>query len=262
MTSVNPEQIANMTAKAVKELWQSADINEYPALAQILSQDSRAVIKKQAQTLKRYYDKHCAILEKTARMKAFELQCYDEGYQIIGGSDEVGRGPLAGPVVCAAVILPKDSAIMYVDDSKKLSAKMREALDRQIRAEALSITVGLRTPEQIDAMNILEATKSAMSEAISQLDPQPELMLIDALTIEAQTEVRSIIHGDATCYSIAAASIVAKVYRDRLMHEYHAQYPEYGFDRNVGYGTAEHIAAIKKYGLTPIHRRSFVQNFV
>lgn len=262
MTSVNPEQIAGMTAKAVRELCQSADINDYPALAQVLSQDSRAAVQKQAQSLSRQYEKHCAACQKSAQMKAIELRCYSEGFKVIGGSDEVGRGPLAGPVVCAAVIMPKDSAILHVDDSKKLSAKMREALDQQIRAEALSVAIGLRTPQQIDAMNILEATKSAMSEAVSRLDPQPDLMLIDALTIETQAEVRGIVHGDATCYSIAAASIVAKVYRDQLMHEYHKQYPEYGFDRNVGYGTAEHIAAIKKYGLTPIHRRSFVKNFV
>lgn len=213
MTSVNPEQIASMTAKAVRELCQSVDINDYPALAQVLSQDSRAAVKKQGQSLARQYEKHCAAVRKTARMKAVEEGFYGEGFQRIGGSDEVGRGPLAGPVVCAAVILPRDSAILHVDDSKKLSAKMREALDAQIRAEALSVTIGLRTPEQIDAMNILEATKSAMGEAVSQLDPQPDLMLIDALTIETQAEVRGIVHGDATCYSIAAASIVAKVYR-------------------------------------------------
>ena len=262
MTSVNPEQIASMPAKAVRELCQSVDIDDYPALAQVLSQDSRAAVKKQGQSLERQYEKRCAAVRKTAQMKAVEEGFYGEGFQRIGGSDEVGRGPLAGPVVCAAVSLPRDSAILHVDDSKKLSAKMREALDVQIRAEALSVAIGLRTPEQIDALNILEATKSAMSEAVSQLDPQPDLMLIDALTIETQAEVRGIVHGDATCYSIAAASIVAKVYRDKLMHAYHEQYPEYGFDRNVGYGTAEHIAAIKKYGLTPIHRRSFVKNFL
>ncbi|MEG0310931.1 MAG: ribonuclease HII, partial [Eubacterium sp.] len=201
------------------------------------------------------------VLKKLENMKAIETKYHQDGYAFVCGIDEVGRGPLAGPVVCAAVIMPEDSKILYVDDSKKLSAKMRETLNEQILQEALAVEFGVRTPEEIDRMNILGATKDAMEGAVSALSIKPDILLIDAVTIHTPIETRAIIHGDAVCYCIAAASIVAKVHRDEMMKAYHALYPEYGFDRNMGYGTVEHIEAIKKYGLTPIHRLSFVKNF-
>ena len=179
------------------------------------------------------------------------------------GIDEVGRGPLAGPVCACAVILPSDHLILWLNDSKKLSAKKRESLYEVIMAEAVSIGMAMEPPEVIDDINILQATYSAMRKAVMSMNPQPEFLLNDAVTIPGiEIPQCPIIHGDATSVSIAAASIIAKVTRDRLMEEYDALYPMYGFARNKGYGTAEHIAALKKYGPCPIHRRSFIGHFV
>ncbi|MBR5421899.1 MAG: ribonuclease HII [Lachnospiraceae bacterium] len=181
----------------------------------------------------------------------------------IAGIDEVGRGPLAGPVVACAVILPKDCGLLYLNDSKKLSEKKREELYDLILAEAVSVGLGSRDASRIDEINILNATYEAMREAIGKLDPQPELCLNDAVTIPG-VNIRQlpIIKGDAKSASIAAASIVAKVTRDRLMTKLDKEYPEYGFAANKGYGTAVHIAALKQYGPCPLHRRSFIGNFV
>ncbi len=177
------------------------------------------------------------------------------------GIDEAGRGPLCGPVAAACVVMPKEPLLLYVDDSKKLTEKRREALYDQILETAIYARVILASPEEIDRVNILQATKNAM--AIAAKDAPCDLFLVDAIDrLDVPGEVRGIVHGDAVCYSIAAASILAKVTRDRIMREYDAQYPEFGFARNKGYGTAEHIAALKKYGPTPIHRRSFIGNFV
>ena len=177
------------------------------------------------------------------------------------GIDEAGRGPLCGPVAAACVVMPEEPLLLYVDDSKKLTEKRREALYDQILETAIYARVILASPEEIDRVNILQATKNAM--AIAAKDAPCDLFLVDAIDrLDVPGEVRGIVHGDAVCYSIAAASILAKVTRDRIMREYDAQYPEFGFARNKGYGTAEHIAALKKYGPTPIHRRSFIGNFV
>ena len=181
----------------------------------------------------------------------------------ICGIDEVGRGPFAGPVVAGAVILPKDCDILYINDSKKLSEKVRDRLYDEIKEKAVSAAVGIVEPARIDEINILQATYEAMRIAISKLDPKPDLLLNDAVTIPGVDIMQvPIIKGDAKSISIGAASIFAKVTRDRLMMEYDKQYPEYGFAKNVGYGTAEHIAALKKYGPTPIHRRSFIHDYV
>lgn len=177
------------------------------------------------------------------------------------GIDEAGRGPLCGPVAAACVVMPPEPLLLYVDDSKKLSEKRREELYEQIMKTAVYARVVLASPEEIDRYNILNATKMAMAEAAK--DAPCDLFLVDAIkALPVNGEVRGIVHGDALCYSIAAASILAKVTRDRLMREIDAQYPEFGFAKNKGYGTAEHIAALKKYGPTPVHRRSFIGHFV
>ena len=195
------------------------------------------------------------------KMKEYEKKYSDREY--ICGIDEVGRGPLAGPVVTGAVILPKDCDILYLNDSKQLSEKKREELYEQIMSKAVAVGIGYNSPERIDTINILNATYEAMAEAISKLSVKPDILLNDAVTIPGvDIEQVPIIKGDAKSISIAAASIVAKVTRDRLMVEYDKVYPEYGFASNKGYGSAAHIEALKKYGPTPIHRRSFIGNFV
>ena len=177
------------------------------------------------------------------------------------GIDEAGRGPLCGPVAAACVVMPAEPLLLYVDDSKKLSEKRREALYDQILETALYARVILASPEEIDRVNILQATKNAM--ALAAKDAPCDLFLVDAIDkLDVPGEVRGIIHGDAVCYSIAAASILAKVTRDRIMREYDEMYPQYGFLKNKGYGTAQHIAALKEYGPCPAHRRSFIGNFV
>ena len=194
-------------------------------------------------------------------MKRFEKE-YDS-YSYICGIDEVGRGPLAGPVVAGTVILPKNCDILYLNDSKQLSEKKREELYEVIMEKAVSTGLGFVTPERIDEINILQATYEAMRMAIGELDPVPDLLLNDAVTIpEVTIRQVPIIKGDAKSISIAAASIIAKVTRDRLMAEYEKTYPGYGFAANKGYGSAEHIAAIRELGPTPIHRRSFIRNFL
>ena len=176
---------------------------------------------------------------------------------------EVGRGPLAGPVVAAAVILPKDAEILYLNDSKKLSAKRREELYDEIQEKAIAIGIGMAGPARIDEINILQATYEAMRQAIGQLSVEPEVLLNDAVTIpEVVIPQVPIIKGDAKSVSIAAASVIAKVTRDRLMEEYDQVLAGYGFADNKGYGSAEHIAALRKLGPTPIHRRTFIKNFV
>ena len=200
-------------------------------------------------------------LERIESLMVFEHRF--EEYGLIAGIDEVGRGPLAGPVMAGAVILPKDHPILYLNDSKKLSEKKREELYDVIMKEALAVGIGMASEQRIDEINILNATYEAMREAIGKLVPGPDVLLNDAVKIPGVT-IRQvpIIKGDAKSASIAAASIVAKVTRDRLMVQYDEIYPGYGFARNKGYGTAEHIAALKEMGPCPIHRRSFITHFV
>ena len=192
----------------------------------------------------------------------YERALTEKGYHFIAGVDEVGRGPLAGPVVCAAVIMPLDDLVIGVDDSKKLSEKKRVALAEEIKAKALAYTIVEIDEKTIDEINILEATKLGMKRAIETLELTPDIVLTDGnMTIDISTPQKSVIHGDALSYSIGAASIVAKVYRDNLMDEYAKSYPAYAFDKNKGYGTAVHINAIKEQGLCPIHRRTFTKKF-
>ena len=200
-------------------------------------------------------------LARLEAMKEFERE-YD-GCSLICGVDEAGRGPLAGPVAAGAVILPKDCTILYLNDSKKLSEKRREELFLEIREKAVSYSVGIVGPERIDEINILQATYEAMRQAVSGLGVVPDLLLNDAVTIpELAIPQVPIIKGDAKSVSIAAASILAKVTRDHLMEEYDRQFPQYGFAKHKGYGTAAHVAAIREFGPCTIHRRSFLKNIL
>lgn len=213
-------------------------------------------------------------LERLKEIKKIEDDLYLKGVKSIAGIDEAGRGPLAGPVVVACVVMPQDSMIEGVNDSKKVSEKKREKLYEQIIEESIAYGVGIISQEEIDRINILNATKEGLTMAIKEMEKdlkekqrgfeKPEIILVDALT-KIDTDgisYRSIIKGDAKSYSIAAASIIAKVTRDRIMRQWSEVYPMYGFEKHKGYGTAAHISAIKEYGLCPLHRRSFVKNIV
>lgn len=192
----------------------------------------------------------------------YERELLNKGCKYICGVDEVGRGPLAGPVVCAAVIMPLDDLVEGVDDSKKLTAKKREILSGQILKKAIACHICAVEPQIIDEINILQATRLCMKNAIEGLEITPDFVLTDGnMTLDISLPQRSVIKGDALSYSIGAASVVAKVYRDKLMKEYAKVYPQYGFDTNVGYGSKKHIEAIKKFGLTPLHRRSFTKRW-
>ncbi len=203
-------------------------------------------------------------LERLTNLKLIEKDLYKKGFKNICGIDEAGRGPLAGPVVVAGVIMPENSMIEGVNDSKKVSEKKREKLYDLILEEAISYSVAIIGHDVIDDINILNATKRGVTQVIDGLDIKPELIIIDALEhIDTRgIPYESIIKGDAKCYNIAAASIIAKVTRDRIMREYDEIYPQYGFINHKGYGTAKHITAIKEYGLCPIHRKSFTKNYV
>ncbi|MBR2918508.1 MAG: ribonuclease HII [Clostridia bacterium] len=192
----------------------------------------------------------------------YEKKCLDAGYKYICGVDEVGRGPLAGPVTCTAVIMPLDDLIQGVNDSKKVSKNKRIKLYDVIMEKAIAVNTVSYDNHQIDEMNILEATKACMRDAIMGLSVKPDIVLVDALKLDIPYKTMGIIKGDALSYSIASASIVAKVTRDKFMFEMAEKHPEYDFQNNVGYGTAKHIAALKEFGPTPIHRKTFIKNFV
>ena len=245
----------------IKDELKAALDSELPSFITEYQTDERAgVIKLVAQAKKRLHDLQVE-MERIEQLKVYEKKYDTCGY--ICGIDEVGRGPLAGPVVAGAVILPKDCKILYINDSKKLSAKKREELYDVIMEQAVAVGIGMASPQRIDEINILQATYEAMREAIQKLSVKPDILLNDAVTIP-QVDIRQIpiIKGDAKSISIGAASIVAKVTRDRLMEEYAMVLPEYDFASNKGYGSAAHIAALKQYGPSPIHRNSFIKNFV
>lgn len=245
----------------IKSILQAASDTELPAFINAYEKDVRPGVKVLVEkALKRQaaYEKE---LSRTEKMKEYEKKYASFSY--ICGIDEVGRGPLAGPVVAGAVILPKDCDILYLNDSKQLSEKKREELYALIMEKALATGLGVVVPERIDEINILQATYEAMRQAIGKLKHKPQLLLNDAVTIPGVSIKQvPIIKGDAKSISIAAASIIAKVTRDRMMVEYDRTYPQYGFASNKGYGAKAHIEAIKKFGPTPIHRRSFIGNFV
>ena len=245
----------------IKAELESVAITDIQSFIDAYTPDERGGVQKLVETAKKRLEKYQAELERTENLKKYEKEYAQFAY--IAGIDEVGRGPLAGPVVTCAVILPTDCDILYINDSKKLTAAKREELYDEIMEKAVAVGIGMVGPERIDEINILQATYEAMRQAISKLDPQPDVLLNDAVTIPGVSIKQvPIIKGDAKSISIGAASIVAKVTRDRMMEEYDHLFPEYGFASNKGYGSAEHIAAIKKYGPTPIHRRSFIGNFI
>ncbi len=261
LTEDTMERNMKKSTDEIKKIFQAASIEALPKFINTYSEDTRAGVRKLAETA----EKRLEALEKE-KQRIETIRVYEEQYKecdYICGVDEVGRGSLAGPVVAGAVILPKDCRILYINDSKQLSEKKREELYEIITEQAVAWAVGYASPERIDEINILQATYEAMQEAVGALTPGPTLLLNDAVTIPRITIPQvPIIKGDAKSISIGAASIVAKVTRDRLMTAYAQVYPEYDFGGNKGYGSAGHMEALKKYGPTPIHRKSFIKNIV
>lgn len=254
-----------MAEKKITEIqkeYKEASIDVLPSFIEEYINDGRPGVSKIINQAMNRMEKLRLERERIERLKEYEYK-YWENYDYVGGIDEVGRGPLAGPVVTACVILPKDCDILYINDSKKLSASKRAELYEEIMTKALSVSIGVVSEARIDEINILQATYEAMRQAISECKVQPQLLLNDAVTIPGVNIPQvPIIKGDAKSISIGAASIIAKVTRDRMMVEYENIYPEYHFASNKGYGSQEHIEALRKYGPCPIHRRSFIGNFV
>ena len=249
------------TIGEIKEEFSAAREADWNAICQMYETDLRSGVQKLVQQ----YRKKLDALEKE-KLRMEQMMQFEHKYEHLGylcGIDEVGRGPLAGPVVACAVILPKDHHILYLNDSKQLSAKKREVLYQQILDQAVAVGLGIVGPARIDEINILQATYEAMRQAISKLSVKPQILLNDAVRIPGvEIPQVSIIKGDAKSVSIAAASIVAKVTRDRMMEEYDPVMPEYGFASNKGYGSQAHIQALEKYGPSPIHRATFIKNFI
>ena len=244
------------TIKEIKEQLANIQRLDDPLLAE-LEQDSRSGVIQAIAKRKRDIQKRIDEDERLEGMLTYEKECYARGMELIAGVDEVGRGPLAGPVVAAAVILPKACKIPGLNDSKKIPKSKHKEIYEAVLQNAVAIGIGIKDNQVIDQVNIYEATKLAMMEAIGQLDPQPQHLLIDAMKLDLPIPQTSIIKGDANSLSIAAASIVAKVTRDQMMEEFDCEYPGYDFTQNAGYGTANHLAGLHKLGVTPIHRRSF-----
>lgn len=246
----------------IKSEFEHSHMDEWDSLFQIYEGDERAGVIRLTESFRKKKEAFENEKRRLEAMREFERKYGDE-FSCICGIDEAGRGPLAGPVVAGAVVLPKDCEILYLNDSKKLSAKRREELFDEIKEKAVSYGIGMSSSVRIDEINILQATYEAMVHAVEDLGVVPDLLLNDAVTIP-QLPIRQvgIIKGDAKSVSIAAASIMAKVTRDRLMTEYAELYPDYGFEKHKGYGSAAHIEAIKKFGPCPIHRNSFIKNFI
>ncbi|ROR29393.1 RNase HII [Mobilisporobacter senegalensis] len=245
----------------IKKEFEDSDICKIDDIINKYSNDERNGVIKLINKYKKEKEKYEQEIIRTERMKEFEKKYSNFSY--ICGIDEVGRGPLAGPVVAGAVILPKDKNILYLNDSKQVSAKKRDELYDIIMENAISVGIGVISPTRIDEINILQATYEAMRIAIRNLSVEPDILLNDAVHIpEVSIKQVGIIKGDCKSVSIAAASIVAKVTRDRMMEEYDKLFPQYGFVRNKGYGSSEHIMSLKKLGPSPIHRNSFIGNFV
>ena len=244
------------TIKEVKERLAMIDELDHPLFEELIL-DGRAGVQAAISKRKRELQKQVDEDLRLEKMLAYEKELYTQGIQLIAGVDEVGRGPLAGPVVAAAVILPKACKIPGLNDSKKIPKSKHKEIYEAVLQNAIAIGIGIKDNHVIDQVNIYEATKLAMMEAIGRLDPQPQHLLIDAMKLDLPISQTSIIKGDANSLSIAAASIVAKVTRDQMMEEFDKEYPGYDFAQNAGYGTAKHLAGLDQLGVTPIHRRSF-----
>ena len=244
------------TIKEIKE--ELGKITELDSpLFKEFEKDSRSGVQKEIEKRKKAIQAEIAENMRLEGMLSYEKELYVQGIKLIAGVDEVGRGPLAGPVVAAAVILPKNCKIKGLNDSKKIPKKKHEEIFQAVKDNALAIGIGIMDNHVIDQVNIYEATKLAMKEAISKLDPQPEHLLIDAMKLDLPITQTSIIKGDANSLSIAAASIIAKVTRDKIMANYDKEFPGYDFSQNAGYGTTKHLEGLEKHGVTPIHRKSF-----
>ena len=244
------------TIKEIKERLATIDDLDHPLFEELIL-DGRAGVQAAISKRKRELQKQVDEDLRLEKMLAYEKELYTQGIDLIAGVDEVGRGPLAGPVVAAAVILPKACKIPGLNDSKKIPKSKHKEIYEAVLQNAIAIGIGVKDNHVIDQVNIYEATKLAMMEAIGQLEPQPQHLLIDAMKLDLPIPQTSIIKGDANSLSIAAASIVAKVTRDQMMEEFDCEYPGYDFTQNAGYGTANHLAGLHKLGVTPIHRRSF-----
>ncbi|MCQ8265610.1 ribonuclease HII [Streptococcus suis] len=222
-----------------------------------LAQDERVGVQTAIKKRRKELEKEAAEDARLEAMLSYEKALYENGVEFIAGIDEVGRGPLAGPVVAAAVILPKGCKIRYLNDSKKIPKSKHEAIYQEVMERAVAVGVGIKDAAVIDQVNIYEATKLAMLEALEKLSQKPDHLLIDAMKLNTPIPQTSIIKGDANSLSIAAASIVAKVTRDKMMADYDKEFSGYGFAKNAGYGTAEHLEGLNKLGITPIHRKTF-----
>ena len=244
------------TIKEVTALLAQVDNLDSPVWAD-LAQDDRTGIQAAIKKRQKELEKEAAEDARLEAMLSYEKALYENGVELIAGIDEVGRGPLAGPVVAAAVILPKGCKIRYLNDSKKIPKSKHEAIYNEIIEHAVAVGVGVKDAAVIDQVNIYEATKLAMLEALGQLSQEPEHLLIDAMKLDTPIPQTSIIKGDANSLSIAAASIVAKVTRDKMMADYDKEFSGYGFAKNAGYGTSEHLEGLNKLGITPIHRKTF-----
>ena len=251
-----------MTIQEIRQELNGLSSNEWPLFIEKHAEDGRTGVQNLIKQCKSWITKAEEEAIRLENMLAYERKYYDT-YDFVCGIDEAGRGPLAGPVVAGAVILPKNHKIPYLNDSKQLSEKKREALYDQIMEEAIAVAVGIASPERIDEINILQATYEAMRTAIDGLSVKPQILLNDAVIIpNVDIPQEKIIKGDAKSLSIAAASIIAKVTRDRMMKAYHELFPEYGFDGHKGYGSKEHIEVIKRQGPSSIHRKTFIKNFI
>ena len=244
------------TIKEVKERLAMIDELDHPLFEELIL-DGRAGVQAAISKRKRELQKQVDEDLRLEKMLFYEKELYAQGIHLIAGVDEVGRGPLAGPVVAAAVILPENCKIPGLNDSKKIPKSKHKEIYEAVLQNAIAIGIGVKDNQVIDQVNIYEATKLAMMEAIGQLDPQPQHLLIDAMKLDLPISQTSIIKGDANSLSIAATSIVAKVTRDQMMEEFDREYPGYDFAQNAGYGTAKHLAGLEQLGVTPIHRRSF-----
>ena len=244
------------TIKEIKEALAKITELESPLFKEF-EKDSRTGVQKEIERRKKAIQAEIDENLRLEGMLSYEKELYAQGISLIAGVDEVGRGPLAGPVVAAAVILPKNCKIKGLNDSKKIPKKKHEEIFQAVKENALAIGIGIMDNHVIDQVNIYEATKLAMKEAISKLDLQPEHLLIDAMKLDLPITQTSIIKGDANSLSIAAASIIAKVTRDKIMANYDKEFPGYDFSQNAGYGTTKHLEGLEKHGVTPIHRKSF-----
>ena len=248
----------DMSVKEIQAWVKACTQEEQSSLAELLAKDARSGVRKMGEALRKREEKRLAETARLEKMWEIEDALHREGYEIVCGCDEVGRGPLAGPVVACAVILPREVRLAGLNDSKKLSAKRREELDTEIREKAAAYAIGEMSPRVIDAVNILEASRLAMVDAVKRLSIKADLALIDGWeNPRFDLPQKAVVKGDSLCMSIAAASVVAKVYRDKLMEEMEEKYPGYGFAVNKGYGTQEHYRALKRLGPCAIHRVSF-----